>query len=1206
MKRKLRYLSISATVLLLCAVFFAGSMLQAYAQTDAKDAMDFGIKGTESNQTVLPSVLFEEFFREPPTAVEKDYLDGLSGLSLVYNSAIPDSIVTTDYNGDTSVLDVSLPSYSYVATNGVTVEWIPQSANVDGNEQTFAFSNGIYSCHFEGMFHSGDFEMEIDFSWTATVPAVSADALLTAPYTAGNEALTELKAYEAKLTEYNAAKAKYLAYEAYLQSVEDYEQYVNVDLPAYEAAVEAYKPYLAYLEKLAAYEEWQHYWDYQEFMSSDVQTKYLAYQAYLKELEPIKSRLNALEALFIRDSRGWQLYSSLMGGTVDQVLAKKDLLIQYNSGFKTHINNADQATRILKELMQTYSNLRNAKYDSDHARLTALYAFYTANYSTLKTQFKNLYEALNYMGSDVLAVQSALIEKGQLEHYFQFVGQLYITQACLDDAVTMDKSAPICATLLLSEAVQPSQIVTDGKANPNGVKMPATEVPKVEKVEPIDRPTVERVDLEPTLADFGLTKIPPEPIEPEVVAKPADTAPDYAEDPGEAPDAPVMDARLRDLAEAVRAGTLPKRTAQGKSHTLTFTETVTCPVSILNRKTVTFYSADGKEVLYQNTYEYGEKVVYKGPDTARASDAQYHYEFLGWVLLPEKTPAEMVANSNLSLYAYYRETPRFYTVTWILDGAIREMRAQYGATPVSPFVTQRSPDKAYTYEFSGWDQEIAAVTADVTYTASFIRIPRSYEITWIVGDGSVTQSLAYGTEPVYDGDTSKAPDSYRYEFLRWDQTPTAVSGDATYTAEYRKTPLAFDENGTVLTVTHSDTAVTVFAVGNRADVREAARLAQETGKALEICWESFSVTVQNADLSLLTDSFCRQVGVAVTPTESGSDYVLGYLNSSGRLLDTAVPATLEMRTNATGGQPHGYLADGDAWVYMEDGKTDIVGSVTLRVRDVFGLEIVSDEPCNIAKFPRFFEAGAIVDLSQIGCEFGYEISAATLVMADGSRVAVDGLTFAMPNAAAKVELTVTKIVYRVVFRVDGEMIHSAEYGYFEKIEAPADPTKDADENYTYAFAGWSPEVDLAYGNAREMVFEATFTPTPIGATFVPDQSLLRTVLIIAIIAVVVLTVAIITIVILVRRRKRIKKADVVKRSIASKKAAIQKATLETPVLKTVNTAETVDPTETSEAAETVEETISVSEETEKAPEEVSETEQDAEVSESAEEEEILK
>ena len=1134
MMKKLRYLGISATALLLCLLCLAGSALQPRAE--AVDLFHYGISGVESNETVAPSVLFASLLGTAPTASEQAYLDELSGLKLTYNTAIP-SNVATDYNGDTGILAVSVNPYVYTAANGATVTWVPTHATVGDRKLALTLSDGAYLCQFENLFHSNDFEMEIDYTCELSIPKATADVLFGASYAAATEAQELLNIYQSERAAYEALKSRYLAYEAYEAAVEAYNYYVDVELPAYEKAVEDYAPYAAHLEKVAAYEAWQQYWAYQEFMTGDVQAKYQAYQNYLKQIAPIQARLNVLETLFVQDSHGWQLYGSLMGGTVDTVLANRDKLIEYGESkgkkkeFTMHISNAGSATDALRKLMKEYSSLRSAKYASEHWKLTALYNFYAKNHSTLSENFSKLYEALEYLGYDGL-VRGTLSAEGKLERYDQFVGQLYITQACLDDKEVMGPASQVvvCRTNYLKDVVEPLHILTDGTASPKGVSMPATEVPKVEKVEQIDKPQVEEIRVKPKWDG----KIPETPVEPTVVTKPDEAnAPTLPDEPlGDEPKAPVFATSLQALMTDLKAGTLPKRVATKDSYSYTLHHKAIMPVSIRNLKTVTFYGYDGKTILDQQTLDYGSRVIYKGPDMTRASDEKSHYEFLGWVTLPDKTAVELVATSNMSLYAYYLETPRFYRVTWILDGKTESQTVQAGVDPakICPFITQKSPDRAYTYTFSGWDKELSPVYSDVTYRGSFLATPQEYTVTWVLGDRVETEQVAYGEVPVYSGDTAKPADDYRYEFLGWDFTPTAVKGDVTYTARYRNVALAKNETNVVLRIEHTEDAIRIYVEGARADVREAALLAQESAQALEIFLQSFSLRIEAEDLSTLTESRCRKIGIFDAQVEGNATvYRVGYLNGAGTLLDLQIPSQLTMLENEEGGTYVGYLLfDADEWVTVEDG-TSLEGEFSIRVKNVFKMDVVSNEPCNLSRLPVFFEADAEVDLSLIGCVFGYEITSATLVLEDGSRLPVDAMRFVMPNAALTVELTISKIIYNVSFTVDGVVIHTEEVDMGEEIIPPANPTKATDDKFSYKFAGWSPEPSIAFGEERDLVFEATFSTTPVGTPFVGDRSqfikLLTTVICIA--AAVLAVIVALIVFLCIRKRKKKRKAEAI-------------------------------------------------------------------------------
>ena len=68
---------------------------------------------------------------------------------------------------------------------------------------------------------------------------------------------------------------------------------------------------------------------------------------------------------------------------------------------------------------------------------------------------------------------------------------------------------------------------------------------------------------------------------------------------------------------------------------------------------------------------------------------------------------------------------------------------------------------------------------------------RSFTVTWKNWDGAVlkTEVLPEGTTPSYDGEAPTKPEdhAFTYTFAGWDTEPAAVTGDAVYTATFRKT-----------------------------------------------------------------------------------------------------------------------------------------------------------------------------------------------------------------------------------------------------------------------------------------------------------------------------------------------------------------------------------------------------------------------------------
>ncbi len=74
------------------------------------------------------------------------------------------------------------------------------------------------------------------------------------------------------------------------------------------------------------------------------------------------------------------------------------------------------------------------------------------------------------------------------------------------------------------------------------------------------------------------------------------------------------------------------------------------------------------------------------------------------------------------------------------------------------------------------------------------------------------------------------------------------------------------------------------------------------------------------------------------------------------------------------------------------------------------------------------------------------------------------------------------ISYTVVFKDwDGKSISVKRYHYGDRVVAPADPIREADNTYTYAFAGWDKDVENCTGRA---IYTATYKATYVDYTVV--------------------------------------------------------------------------------------------------------------------------
>ena len=119
---------------------------------------------------------------------------------------------------------------------------------------------------------------------------------------------------------------------------------------------------------------------------------------------------------------------------------------------------------------------------------------------------------------------------------------------------------------------------------------------------------------------------------------------------------------------------------------------------------------------------------------------------------------------------------------------LQSSEMKYGEIPTYTGVTpSKEPTAEYTYTFIGWDAEPAAVTGDATYTAVFDSTIKQYLITFMNGE-TVLQSteVAYGENIIYYGEMPSRPATaqYTYTFVGWDAEPASVTGAATYNAVF--------------------------------------------------------------------------------------------------------------------------------------------------------------------------------------------------------------------------------------------------------------------------------------------------------------------------------------------------------------------------------------------------------------------------------------
>ena len=150
---------------------------------------------------------------------------------------------------------------------------------------------------------------------------------------------------------------------------------------------------------------------------------------------------------------------------------------------------------------------------------------------------------------------------------------------------------------------------------------------------------------------------------------------------------------------------------------------------------------------------------------------------------------EIAADGSTVVEIYYARNS--YEITFLADDGqtvLKKEAVKFGATPVAPTAPAKEGDAQYTYTFAGWDKELAPVTGEATYVATYSSQVKTYTIVFVDEDETVLDilDLAYGETPAYTGEIpTKAGDAqYSYTFAGWNVELAPVTGEATYVATY--------------------------------------------------------------------------------------------------------------------------------------------------------------------------------------------------------------------------------------------------------------------------------------------------------------------------------------------------------------------------------------------------------------------------------------
>ena len=1045
--------SVTAAVSVIMIFVFLFTFLVSAAPSD----YNAGVIGSDGNKTYKSAAILEKYLEETLSDSEKAFLDEFATFELSYDDIINTSKVDIAY--DDGKLTVIAAKYSYITENGREFAWNPDYVNFNGQKYDFFDSNGDKKAEIITTEPADKSEIKVAYKSDTYISGSDLNLILNlyrnlTEYAEYTEDMALYDAYVFEVRIYEDLKAKY---NAYLAAKAEYENlsyiYNNYD-EVKKKFSEEYQLYNEYLAKLEGFE-----------------AENAKYQAYLEKYNAVRKQLDAVELIDVKmTSLERTIYSAVMGGTVDQVLARKNEIILAGVDEKD-VDLAGEATERVRNLMKGYKACKTEEEK---------YAYYVQNYNDFCESFLLLTQKLDVLYRNVM-VRGFIVAKGRNEKYIILVSQLALISNAFIDGEIRDSKGKIAYNSTwkidgktISEILGKNYFTDTDSGTPISTGYPK-EVKKPDDIVVVEKPILPPRPDNPPEAPIAV-KDPGE--APTAVAKPEipeilkNTTPEYVKEKVLSIYRNLTDTEKSGYADEYRTSKVPTLRdyiSDAGEAKLTF-ETAVIKKYGAKQVKVTFNARTKNE--YQDYYsEYTinvdefTPVTFEGKMTTIYEDGEGRHSFVGWKVKDDENAKLDLrlgfAEGEVVLEPMYELVPAYYDVIWVVDGIVYKTESvASNALPTPPTVTPTKADIGNKmYKFIGWKngngQTVDTFNSPVSntvYTADF-------EEHYIVPLG-----LGKGAEIFDDGQNIVCDASASMEkTLNISELVKRISGKRSLTLITPFGELKFTISDVIDMNSCSLSYIKVDYWSDR--------------KTAEYCVE-FLDSEQNPiekQFSVLVSFKC--------PITS---------------MDNMVMTTGENENSAN--VPYEYS---DSYVSFRAtaGRKYILN----KFEKTYNVIAIPNDLADLTVSRDYGKAGDEITVTVTPKKESVEITEISVTDPEGNVICseTENLSFSFNLTESDVNVVVKAKVkmYTVTFTANGKIISVLEIEHGAEVVPPTAPVINPDKEYSYKFTGWDKEIKPATEDVEyKAVYEKTALKNEDGAEVKPGTSptLLRNIIYIAV------------------------------------------------------------------------------------------------------------